>query len=49
MLQACATTRFTTDRLADALAASTAAVEIRERLGDRAEQAAALAGLSPLQ
>jgi DNA-binding CsgD family transcriptional regulator len=49
VLQACATARFTTDRLADALAASTAAVEIRERLGDPAELAAALAGLAPVQ
>ena len=49
VLQACATARFTTDRLADALAASTAAVEIRERLGDPAELAAALAGLAPIQ
>jgi hypothetical protein len=49
VLQACATARFTTDRLADALAASTAAVEIRERLGDPAELAAALAGLASIQ
>lgn len=33
ILQACATAWFTTDRIADALAASTAAVEIREQLG----------------
>ena len=49
ILQACATARFTTDRNADALAASTAAVAIRERLGDPAELATALAGLVPIQ
>jgi DNA-binding CsgD family transcriptional regulator len=48
-LQACATARFTTDRLADALEASTAAVRIRERLGDPGELGAALAGLAPIQ
>ncbi len=48
-LQACATARFTTDRLADAVEASTAAVRIRERLGDPGELGAALAGLAPIQ
>jgi tetratricopeptide (TPR) repeat protein len=48
ILQACATARFTTDRIADALEASTAAVEIREQLGDPGELATALAGLAPI-
>ena len=49
ILQACATARFTTDRIGEALEASTAAVRIREKLGDPAELAAALAGLAPIQ
>ena len=49
ILQACATARFTTDRITDALHAATTAVRIRERLGDPAELAAALAGLAPIQ